>query len=237
MANKPTTKAGLILSLNSGSSSLKISLYRLSESSTSTKFDPGDPTVNPIELILTSSISSITTSPAFSFSSASSSSGVRTAKDEPLQGSVKDHATAFAHFLDYMKKEANIDRDKIVHVCHRIVHGGDYSEPVIINNESYHHIEALTDLAPLYVISPFQFQVSKYTIILLMRNDYTRHNGAALSVIKASIDELKHANNIAYFDTTFHQDIPAHISSYVIDPNIAKPKVCFRLHSLTLILH
>lgn len=154
MSDKPTTRAGLILSLNSGSSSLKISLYRLSNSSASSKFDPNDSTENPIELILTSSIESITTSPTFSFSSASSSSDIRTAKNEPLQGNVKDHASAFAHFLDYMKKEADIDRDNIVHVCHRIVHGGDYSEPVIINNESYHHIEDLTDLAPLYVVSP-----------------------------------------------------------------------------------
>lgn len=154
MAYNTNPREGLILSLNSGSSSLKISLYRLSDSFPSNKPDPNDPTVNPIEIILTSSISSITTSPTFSFSSASSSD-VRTAKDEPLQGNVKDHASAFAHFLDYMKDEADIDRKSIAHVCHRIVHGGDYSEPVIINSESYHHIEALTDLAPLYVISYF----------------------------------------------------------------------------------
>lgn len=168
MSDKPAARTGLILSLNSGSSSLKISLYRLSDSSTSYKPDPNDPTVNPIKLILTSSISSITTSPTFSFSSASDSSDIRPAKNEPLQGNVKDHATAFAHFLDYMKKEADIDRERIVHVCHRIVHGGDYSEPVIINNESYHHIEALTDLAPLYVITPFHLQLIKSIFILLM---------------------------------------------------------------------
>lgn len=148
MSEKPASRTGLVLSLNAGSSSLKVSLYRLSDTSASTKPDLNGPFVNPVELILTSSISSITTSPMFSFSSASSSD-IRAAKNEPLEGKAKDHASAFTHFLEYMKEEANIDREKIVHTCHRIVHGGDYFEPVIINNESYHHIEALTDLAPL----------------------------------------------------------------------------------------
>ena len=141
MAN---SSRGLILSVNAGSSSLKISLYRL-------KSKPGSqdsPSADPVELLLDSSISNISAPPAsFTFSLAAHDSG-REAKKEPVD-SIHDHTTAFAHFLDYLKREASIDRSQIAHVCHRVVHGGDYFEPVIINKESYEHIERLSDLAPL----------------------------------------------------------------------------------------
>ncbi|PCH42182.1 hypothetical protein WOLCODRAFT_152218 [Wolfiporia cocos MD-104 SS10] len=51
---------------------------------------------------------------------------------------INDHASAFLRLL---MTEASIERSEIVHVCHRVVHGGDYFEPMIINSESYHHIE------------------------------------------------------------------------------------------------
>jgi len=136
---------GLILSVNAGSSSLKISLSRLSDESARTE---GEPDSEPITLLLTSSISSLSSPPAkFSFDYPSFVKGV---KEEDVP-SINDHASAFAHFLDCLKKDASIDRDEIIHVCHRVVHGGDYTDPVIISNESYHHIEKLSDLAPLYV--------------------------------------------------------------------------------------
>lgn len=190
--------AGLILSLNSGSSSLKISLYRRS-----TELLLEDtPDADPVTLLLTAAISSISfDEPTFSFSVIDKSAiapNTRTVKDEPVP-TVKDHASAFSHFLDYLKDEASIDRKEIVHVCHRIVHGGDYYKPVIVNDESYHYIERLSDLAPL-------------------------HNGAALSVIEACIQTLPDARSIAYFDTTFHHDIPKHIRSCAISPEIAQKK-------------
>ena len=127
-----------ILSVNSGSSSLKISLFRLSQQSNG----------EPIELLITSSISNISSPPAkFTFEPVSGKS------QEGEVDSIKDHASAFAHFLDSLKKEASINRDDIAHVCHRVVHGGDYAEPVIISEDSFRHIEELTDLAPLSVDS------------------------------------------------------------------------------------
>ncbi|KAI0067177.1 acetate and butyrate kinase [Artomyces pyxidatus] len=197
MAEAPAPRTGLILSLNSGSSSLKISLYRLTSQTPPEADAPGD----PVKLVLTSAISGISASPTFDFSIVDPSAikkDARTAKDDAAPD-VHDHTTAFAHFLDYLKQEADIDRDQIVHVCHRIVHGGDYYTPVIITEESYHHIDRLSDLAPL-------------------------HNGAALSVIEACLETLKQANSIAYFDTAFHHYIPRHISSYAIDQDIANKK-------------
>ncbi|PCH42155.1 acetate kinase [Wolfiporia cocos MD-104 SS10] len=194
MANSETAcQSGLILAVNAGSSSLKISLFRRRNSDAK----PVQPD-HVVELLLVSSITQISSSPAlFSFSLASHTQG-REVKKESVDN-INDHASAFSHFLDYLKTEASIERSEIVHVCHRVVHGGDYFEPVIINSESYHHIKILSDLAPL-------------------------HNGAALSVIKGCIDALPHANSIAYFDTSFHRSIPLHIASYAINPDVAKKR-------------
>ncbi|KAF7375216.1 putative acetate kinase [Mycena sanguinolenta] len=171
----------LVLSVNAGSSSLKISLYE-------TQVDSRE----PVQLVLTSSISNISAPPAkFSFKVVEG-----TSKDEEPP-SIHDHASAFEHFIECLGHEADIDRARITHVCHRVVHGGDYTDPVLINDEAYKHIERLSDLAPL-------------------------HNGASLAVIKACLSQLPDAKSIAFFDTAFHRSIPVHISSYAIDQKIAK---------------
>lgn len=144
MSLSPASRSGLILAVNAGSSSLKISLYRLSHSVS------GVLASEPVELLLVSDFSNITAPPAtfsFKFTAAAPRKG-RDAKKESV-ATIHDHTAAFAHFLDYLKQEANVDRSQIVHVCHRVVHGGDYLEPVTITNESFHHIERLSDLAPL----------------------------------------------------------------------------------------
>ncbi|KAK0202601.1 acetate and butyrate kinase [Desarmillaria ectypa] len=173
-------RTGLVLAVNAGSSSLKISLYDIRES------------IAPC-LLLTSSISSITAPPAkFSFKLVSTEFK-NTTSDVP---SITDHASAFAHLLHALQGETDIDKDAIVNVCHRVVHGGDYSDPVVISDETFHHIERLSDLAPL-------------------------HNDAALTVITSCISVLPNANSIAFFDTAFHRSIPPHIASYAIDQAVA----------------
>jgi acetate kinase len=143
----------LILSVNAGSSSLKIALYKLLSDKS-----PVRPAGEPISLLLTSSISSISSPPAeFSFQLVSSSSdNANKTRDNDAIHHITNHASAFAVFLDVLKREAKIDKDQITHTCHRVVHGGDYTDPVVISEESYHHIEKLSDLAPLYVRSASQ---------------------------------------------------------------------------------
>lgn len=193
MSESRTPQDGLILAINAGSSSLKISLFR----KVNHPSEYGKPN-DWVDLLLVSSITNISSPPTkFTFLLVSHSQG-REAKKEPIDN-VHDHASAFAHFLDYLKKESAIDRSAVVHVCHRVVHGGDYFEPVIIDSDSYHHIEKLSDLAPL-------------------------HNGAALSVMKACIEALPDASSIAYFDTSFHRSIPLHIASYAINPEVAQKR-------------
>uniref|UniRef100_A0A1Y1KA20 Probable acetate kinase n=1 Tax=Photinus pyralis TaxID=7054 RepID=A0A1Y1KA20_PHOPY len=81
--------------------------------------------------------------------------------------------------------------------CHRIVHGGDYTESRTITRDTYHHLEKLSDLAPL-------------------------HNGAALGIVESCIKQLPGAINVACFDSQFHATIPPHISTYPINPDIAE---------------
>ena len=45
-----------------------------------------------------------------------------------------------------------------------------------------------------------------------------------MSVIKACMDELPKATSIAYFDTSFHHDLPKCISAYAIHQEIANRK-------------
>ena len=130
--------SNLILALNSGSSSLKITLFARREDC---QDDHG------VDLLLTASLSNISAPPAkFTFQTHSGSKEVNRSEEVD---SVYDHATAFAHFLDCLENDAGLDKGRIVYICHRVVHGGDYAEPVIIDEESYEKIEHLSDLAPL----------------------------------------------------------------------------------------
>ena len=124
----------MLLSVNAGSSSLKISLYQKSHT-------------NAVKLVLSSSISSITAPPArFSFQLSSTENP--SAKDQPCDD-ITDYTSAFAHFLQSLHSHASIDADRVIYICHRVVHGGDYNKPVLITQESYDHLETLSDLAPL----------------------------------------------------------------------------------------
>ena len=76
-------------------------------------------------------------------------------------------------------------------------HAPEMHTPQVITKDTYHHIEALSDLAPL-------------------------HNGAALGIIDACLSQLPKAVNVACFDSQFHSSIPAHVATYPIDQTIAR---------------
>jgi len=139
--------ASLILAVNAGSSSLKISVFRLdSPLGPADRHDTVSTTDSRVVLIASCSVTSIFSSPKFSFSG-------RSSPRLPDGGDalcIRDHATAFSHFLDHLKDDANIDAADILYVCHRVVHGGEFHDPVVISEETYQHIERLSDLAPLY---------------------------------------------------------------------------------------
>ncbi|KAI0077899.1 acetate and butyrate kinase [Panus rudis PR-1116 ss-1] len=202
----------LILAVNAGSSSLKISLYHLDPSfnpkSNSSTGDFDVRTQDPVRLLLVSTISSISSPPAkFSFKPSPSNlaqfqdltggnTEAKTIKNKEVP-SITNHETAFTYFLTHLEENGGIKKESIRRVGHRVVHGGDFRQPAVIDKKSYEHIEELSDLAPL-------------------------HNGSALTLIRTTLQVLPHAVSIAYFDTAFHSTIPPHISSYAIDQKVAK---------------
>jgi acetate kinase len=143
----------LILAVNAGSSSLKLSLFILLVDRNDLK-----PKQEPVSLLATSSISDIGTSNSkFSYSLATSPLPKRHL-DPPTSESVSDHTAAFKYFLGVLTSDQEFlksghGQDSITHVCHRIVHGGQFVDSVIMEQSAYERLQALSDLAPLCVIA------------------------------------------------------------------------------------
>jgi len=142
-ARKQSKQAGImsksILSVNAGSSSLKLSLYQTSQG----KQSP--------ELVIKSSISGLNSDPKFSYKNVKSKDGQEIAKSSIEAKSDQD---ALEHFLKQLEEDKSFDgKDTITHICHRVVHGGNLGEngPVIVDDTIYKELQAVTGLAPLYV--------------------------------------------------------------------------------------
>jgi len=173
----------IILSINAGSSSVKISVYNANG-------EAGDPTQ-----LAEASVEGLTAPPA----TLKYERGDEKTKGKELEG-IESQEDAFRFILDHLTKDKGLpelnDKEDIKFTCHRVVHGGNYPNSQVIDEDTYHHIEELSDLAPL-------------------------HNAGALTIIRAVSSLLPHATNIAYFDSSFHSTIPTHISTYPINPTIA----------------
>jgi acetate kinase len=120
----------VILSVNAGSSSLKVSLFAPTAS--------GGPSH-----LATCSVSSIGSSGTEFKSTLQDVSN-----EEKDMQSVTDHDAALEHILGHLFRTTT-SQEAITHVCHRVVHGGDYKEHILIDEDALHHLEALIELAPL----------------------------------------------------------------------------------------
>lgn len=173
----------IILSINAGSSSVKVSVFK-------TLGTNGTP-----DQLAEVVVEGLTAPPA----KLRYRRGDFKIKDKELVG-IDSQEDAFRFILDHLTKDEGLPelakKEDIHFTCHRVVHGGDYPRSQIIDREMFHHIEELSDLAPL-------------------------HNGPALSIVRASSGILPSAKNIAYFDSSFHATIPKHICTYPIDQSIA----------------
>ena len=174
----------IILSINAGSSSVKISVYKAGRLGQA-----------PVR-IADAQIAGLTAPPP-TFTYERGSEKIRDRKVD----NINSQQDAFEYILNHLVDDQGLpevsDKDSITHSCHRIVHGGDYATAHIIDSDTYHHLEALTDLAPL-------------------------HNASALAIVEACVKVLPKAKNIAYFDSSFHATIPEAIRTYPIDPEVAK---------------
>ncbi len=173
----------LILSINAGSSSVKVSVY-LAEKPEDTPRQLAEAQIAGL------------TAPPYKLTYERGSEKV---KDQDVDG-VKSQEDAFDYMLNHLTTDKGLSeissRESITHACHRVVHGGNYPDAHIIDSETYHHLEELTDLAPL-------------------------HNASALAIVKSCTKILPKARNIAYFDSSFHATIPKAIQTYPIDPDVA----------------
>lgn len=174
----------IILSINSGSSSVKVSIYRSANRA------------NPPIQLADASISGLT-APPVQLTYERSSEKI---KNQELEG-ITSNKDACEYILDHLVEDSGLSeissRDDITYACHRVVHGGDYPAAHVIDEDTYHHLQELTDLAPL-------------------------HNASALAIVEACMKALPKAKNIAYFDSSFHSTMPKEIETYPIDLEIAK---------------
>lgn len=175
----------VILAINAGSSSVKISVYTAEKN--------GAP-----HQIAEAQVSGLTAPPA----QLTYMRGDRTViKDKEVEADVNSQEDAFGLLLKTLVDDAELrninSKDDIAITCHRIVHGGDYDRSQLITQDTYHHLELLSDLAPL-------------------------HNGAALGIVDSCVKLLPDAINVACFDSQFHSTLPPHIYTYPINPKIAK---------------
>jgi acetate kinase len=82
--------------------------------------------------------------------------------------------------------------DGVAAVAHRVVHGGArFREPVLIDDDVLHRLEALSELAPL-------------------------HNVPALKAIDEARRMLPRVPHVAVFDTAFHATIPEVAYTYAV---------------------
>jgi len=135
----------VILAINSGSSSIKYSVYE--------KTSPAS-----VSLIANASVSGLTAPPSrftYSLYDPASSKETESSKAGDEVG-VSNHADAFAYFIEFLqsgkgrKSEKQVlDLKRVSVVCHRIVHGGPEPKPLIINETELDRLDALSDLAPL----------------------------------------------------------------------------------------
>jgi len=126
----------IILSINAGSSSVKVSVYETNGNSDT-----------PNQLA-EAQVEGLTAPPT----RLKYERGDEKVKGKELD-SINTQEDAFRYILDYLTKDNDLpqlnQKEDIKFTCHRVVHGGDYPKAQIIDEDTYHHIETLSDLAPL----------------------------------------------------------------------------------------
>ena len=153
---------GAIAVFNAGSSSLKFSLFGLE----------GD----ALAPILRGEVEGVTTRARFVAEDATGAVLVTHAWSEPDQ---PDHAAATRHVLAFLREHAG--GRTLAAVGHRVVHGGAaFAQPVRVDDEVLHALDALAPLAPLH----------------------QPHN---LAPIRALRKEAPALAQVACFDTAFHR--------------------------------
>src|SRR4051812_22008191 len=126
----------IILSINAGSSSVKISAFKIETEE------------NIPRQLVKAQLTGLTSPPArFSYST---SSGSQKVKDKTVEDKIDSQDHALKYILDHLVKDAHLTEiskiEDVSYACHRVVHGGDYEKAQLITEDTYRHLEKLTDL-------------------------------------------------------------------------------------------
>lgn len=128
----------LILAINAGSSSVKVTVYK--GGSSSQQPEP--------QALAAVQIAGLTAPPA----QLTYDRGDEHIKNQKIEG-VNSQQDAFKKILEHLTNDSGLPelkgKDDIEFACHRVVHGGDYPRPQRIDRDTYHQLEELSDLAPL----------------------------------------------------------------------------------------
>ena len=180
-----------IISVNSGSSSIKFSLFNFSGYSAGSK--NGVSLLNNIDRVLSCRIEEIGTEYGSFYLKDKN-------KTENEKRNFSDHETALKFILrkigfinglsEDAKKGASASNNILV--AHRYVHGGkDYVKPLIAGGEDVKKLAGLNDIAPL-------------------------HNPSNLKGLEVMKSLLPDAPQICIFDTAFHAGVPDYAALYPI---------------------
>jgi len=162
-----------VLTVNCGSSSLKVRLSAVDESAVTTLVDGSVEAIGPNATV-----------------------SVRPADREPthVSDAIPDHASALRALLTRLGEERLRSIDA---VGHRVVQGGAFVRPAIIDDEVVRAIDAGRRLAPL-------------------------HNGPSLAGVLAAGELLPHIPMVAVFDTTFHVTMPDVAARYALPQDFSR---------------
>lgn len=131
----------IILSINAGSSSVKISVFESPQNLTASSIS------NPSQLA-EASVEGLTAPPA----RLKYERGDMKVKGKEIENIVTQE-DAFKFIIDHLMKDEGLPqlgkKEDIRYTAHRVVHGGDYKKSQVIDDDTYHYIEELSDLAPL----------------------------------------------------------------------------------------
>jgi acetate kinase len=134
----------IVLAINSGSSSIKYSVYE--------RLSPSE-----VKLLISASVSGLTAPPSKFEYTLYNPLAKELESGKAAECGVNNHDEAFKFFLDFLVsgkgravQEQVLPLSRISVICHRIVHGGPEPRPLVITEAELSRLDALSDLAPLY---------------------------------------------------------------------------------------
>lgn len=119
-------------------------------------------------------------------------------REHVIERDVPDHVAAMdAMTAAFAEHGPDLATAGLVAVGHRVVQGGEYAEPVVIDEAVVAAVEELSSLAPL-------------------------HNPANLAGIRVARERFPDLPHVAVFDTAFHATMPPEAFTYAIDTEVAQ---------------